>query len=744
MSSRDGNSSGRPPAGGASSSLRRRILADRLAAFLIAGGGIGVVIAILLIFLFIGREAVPLIAGSRLGEPTALALTGGGEPWLVGTDSFQDLAWHLDGEGHLAVVDRTGGGVQQQLAVELDSRERITASALDGGAGAERFLLGTSAGRLLNCRLNVRRVSTDEGRHSVAVLQQGAIALPPDSLAAAAGPVERLAWARGENRSLVVWTAAGRPAVAIEDRDEETWSRLPLPAGLADLAPVALAVAPSGERLALGLASGELVVLDLRGGVPGPVLRWDSGLQRLTALTFQIGSGRLVAGDNSGRLASFMETRDSRDQPAWIPALGLEHHQAPIVQLAPGPRDRSLLSVDAQGLALLHYTTTGRTLLSAQLPAGSRTLSFSPRSDAVVAGGAGLLQVAKLDNPHPEISWRALFGQLHYEGYGEAASVWQSTGGSDDFESKFGLLPLIFGTLKGTFFALLISVPLALLGAIYISQFAPTWLARTIKPAIEIMAALPSVIVGFLAGLVFAPYLETHLSSVLAFTVLLPLLVVLMVPVWQRIPGHRLGPKGLPQLAQGLVLTLVALATAYALGPWLDAHVFGGSLIGWLHGTGGIVYDQRNSLVVGFALGFAVIPIIFTMAEDALSNVPDALVNASLALGASRWTTVARVVLPGAAAGVFAAVMIGLGRAIGETMIVLMATGNTPLMDASPFNGFRALSACIAVEIPEAPMGGTLYRVLFLQALLLFLFTFVINTAASWIGERLRKSHGRF
>jgi phosphate transport system permease protein len=104
---------------------------------------------------------------------------------------------------------------------------------------------------------------------------------------------------------------------------------------------------------------------------------------------------------------------------------------------------------------------------------------------------------------------------------------------------------------------------------------------------------------------------------------------------------------------------------------------------------------------------------------------------------------VARVVLPGAAAGVFAAIMIGLGRAIGETMIVLMATGNTPLMDISPLNGFRAMSACIAVEIPEAPLGSTLYRLLFLTALLLFLFTFVINSAASWIGERLRKSHGR-
>ncbi len=136
-------------------------------------------------------------------------------------------------------------------------------------------------------------------------------------------------------------------------------------------------------------------------------------------------------------------------------------------------------------------------------------------------------------------------------------------------------------------------------------------------------------------------------------------------------------------------------------------------------------FDQRNCLVVGFAMGFAVIPIIFTISEDALSNVPQRLISASLALGATRWQTAMRVVLPTASPGIFSAIMIGFGRAVGETMIVLMATGNTPVLDWNIFTGMRTLSANIAVEIPEAPYGGTLYRVLFLAGLLLFAATFV-------------------
>jgi len=160
----------------------------------------------------------------------------------------------------------------------------------------------------------------------------------------------------------------------------------------------------------------------------------------------------------------------------------------------------------------------------------------------------------------------------------------------------------------------------------------------------------------------------------------------------------------------------------------------------WPHITGA-KFEQRNSLVVGFMMGFAVIPIIFTISEDAISNVPGALRSGSLALGASRWQTAMRVVLPTASAGIFSAMMIGLGRAVGETMIVVMATGNTPVMDFNIFSGMRTLSANIAVELPEAPLHSTLYRALFLGAMILFLMTFVVNTVAEILRQHLREKY---
>ncbi len=162
----------------------------------------------------------------------------------------------------------------------------------------------------------------------------------------------------------------------------------------------------------------------------------------------------------------------------------------------------------------------------------------------------------------------------------------------------------------------------------------------------------------------------------------------------------------------------------------LERALFAGDFKAWLLAAAGVTYDQRNAVVVGFALGFAVIPIIFTLAEDAFSNVPPRLISASLALGATRWQAARTVAIPAASPGLFAAVMTGFGRAVGETMIVLMATGNTPILSLSPFDGMRTMSACIAVELPEAPYGGSLYRVLILTALLLFAMTFVLNTAA--------------
>ncbi|HYE60490.1 MAG TPA: ABC transporter permease subunit [Phycisphaerales bacterium] len=150
-------------------------------------------------------------------------------------------------------------------------------------------------------------------------------------------------------------------------------------------------------------------------------------------------------------------------------------------------------------------------------------------------------------------------------------------------------------------------------------------------------------------------------------------------------------------------------------------------------------YSQRNSLVVGVIMGFAVIPIIYTISEDALRAVPNHLRSASLGVGATPWQTAVRVVLPTAASGIFSAIMIGLGRAVGETMIVLMATGNTPEISANLFSGLRTLAANIAVELPEAARGDTHYRVLFLCGLVLFVLTFAINTTAEIVRQRFRK-----
>jgi phosphate transport system permease protein len=362
------------------------------------------------------------------------------------------------------------------------------------------------------------------------------------------------------------------------------------------------------------------------------------------------------------------------------------------------------------------------------------------------------LHIYKLSDPHPEASFRALFGKIWYEGASAPKYEWQSTGASDDFEPKLSMIPLIFGTIKGTIYAMLFALPIAILAAVYTSQFLHPSFRIIVKPTMEIMASLPSVVLGFLAALWLAPILETRVPSIMMMSILVPAVALLfgwawsMLPIQIRVlikPGY-----------EWVVFLPIFFATAYIswqLGPWIEKILFvvkdpsTGKMVGdfrlWWPQVTNTPFEQRNSLVVGFMMGFAVIPIIFTIAEDALSNVPAALRSGSLALGASRWQTALRIVLPTASAGIFSAVMIGLGRAVGETLIVVMATGNTPIMSFNIFSGMRTLSANIAVELPEAPVAGTLYRTLFLGGLVLFVLTFIVNTIAEVMRQRLREKY---
>jgi len=516
------------------------------------------------------------------------------------------------------------------------------------------------------------------------------------------------------------------------------WSPLSLP----EVQEVSRAIwSADGTHLWMGTRKGDLHFVDLEGS---PALLGSLSLgEPITALGFVLGQNSLLVGGERGSISACQALKkEDGFHLQWFHRF--QSLQGAVQGFKASQRDKRFLSWSTSQMAVDHLTTESR--LFSVLSTGITHGALSPRGEFIYGStDGGEVRSWSLDVPHPEVSAKVLWGKVHYEGYEKPEQVWQSSGGTDDFEPKLSLMPLVFGTLKGTLFAMLFALPLAIFGALYTSQFAHPRLKNIIKPAVEIMAALPSVVLGFLAGLVLAPLLERAAIHVVLMPFFALLAACIVAPLWTRMPkAFRLG-WGQGREALWLIPAIcIGFGLCIVLAPSFERAFLGGDFRAWLLARHGVTYDQRNAIVVGFAMGFAVIPIIFSVSEDALSSVPRSLASASLACGASPWQTAWRVILPTASPGIFSAVMVGLGRAIGETMIVLMATGNTPLMDWSPFNGMRTLAANIAVEAPEAPVHGTLYRVLFLTALLLFALTFILNTGAEIIRQHLRKRYETF
>ncbi|MGQ9494814.1 MAG: ABC transporter permease subunit [Thermoanaerobaculaceae bacterium] len=461
-----------------------------------------------------------------------------------------------------------------------------------------------------------------------------------------------------------------------------------------------------------------------------------------TAISLLLGDLTCLVGDASGNVKAYNLYREGGT--SLLEAFATFPGEGPVLALASSPRNKAF-AVVRPGWLEIDYLTSRRRLAKTAVARGQELrVFFSPRGDRVlVTGDQGSGESFQLKLGHPEVTLATLFGKVRYEGQREASWSWQSTGGSNAFESKLSLLPLIFGSLKGAAYAMLFSAPLAFMAALYTSQFASQRLRRLVKPLVELMAGVPSVVVGFVAALVFAPWLAKNLEAVLLAFFLLPLALLLagklceLRPRWWQLRLQRRG-----ELALAAALAVGSVVLAGKLGPLLGKTLFGGSLVEFLQTRWGAPYDQRNAIVAGVALGFAVLPVIFTLAEEALSNVPENLVYAALSLGASRAKAAWTVVVPGAAPGLVAAVLLGFGRAAGETMIVLMASGNAPLLSFSPLVGMRTMAACIAVELPEAAYGDSLYRVLLLLALLLFAFTFLINLVGQKVSSALKRRFG--
>jgi phosphate transport system permease protein len=839
---------------------------DAVARGLITAGGIGTIVAVLLVGVFLLVVAAPLFWPARAAPEGAAAIEGA-EPMAIGSDESGSVAWILgtDGVRGIDIADGTtllerpaaASGIEGCTAVRVVPGSLMAAVGFADGS-FRTGKLGLESTYVDAADLTEEQRPTDDRK--AVLLDDTVIVRGKSGQLSRVSLVTDLATAGGESLpkriiNLDVTPLATGSLVAALDEDgtvrvESAKSRLNMLTGKrtvsiagATIRPVDgfrprfVRVSELGDQLFLFAADGagrRYVIRDVE--TPVAMESFSAG-GPVTAVARLFGGTALAVARGDGTIAMmFTARRDpavplddvtfaedglrmvtAREFPPAEPGLA-------VTAIASSPRSRLFVVADAAGGMRLLQSTAGTEVINLPRPAATAdtatvsSVAISDRENRVLAAGPSGLGVWSIDAGYPEVSFRTLLMPVWYESYPGPVQAWETTG-HEAFESKFGLMPLIFGTIKATLYSMLFATPIALLAALYTSQFMhPTWRAR-VKPTIEMMASLPSVVLGFVAGLVFAPFIEQFLMPVLTAFFVVPATVVLMAHLWQLMPDGvraRLTPVRFAFVAFGALP--LGFAAAWAAAPLVEQIVFQGDVRAWLHGRGsgfggwvvatlplaavatvwlvgvfvnpwlrrialgwsrtraalvalavfaggGVAavilamaaasfmsaigletrggmfgtYVQRNALIVAVGMSFAIIPLIFTIADDALSSVPEHLRSASLGAGATPWQTAVRVIVPAAASGLFSAVMIGLGRAVGETMVVLMAAGNTPLMSWNIFNGFQTLSAAIATELPEAARGSTHYRVLFLAALVLFGMTFVVNTAAELVRQRFRR-----
>ena len=734
------------------------IFTDNFMAGVIRLGGVLVVTAVLGIFVFIGFQIWPLFVGASVSEIRSTEVEEAGFEILV-LDEWGELPLLVDRSGRVFAIDLETGALSA-VPVSFQKEKEITAVSLTRDKGL--LVFGTSDGHFATAKVVFTRDHAQNGKVGVQIETS-----PWYQIGSGNKAITHIAYNDSGTRKLAAavmgeGTATEVHAVILEQKRTLMGAGKIDVGGRFNLTPE---VRGEPDRLLVNSKADAVIVSSRSGKVEYFFLEGDKDLllrqvfepfgdtsdPAIASMDFLFGDVSLVFTNPKGlnRVFSLFVPEGSSQrlfgQTKEFPAL-----ESGATFFAASLRNKGFL-LGSGNQASLRYSTTESIRWQKKLPFEVSLAAISGKNDQILfLDSSGKLHIYSLKDPHPETSWKALFGKIWYEGSDRPEFAWQSTGGSDWFEPKLSLVPLMVGTMKGTLYAMLFALPIALMAAMYTSQFLEPHFRRVVKPTMEVMASLPSVVLGFLAALWLAPLIEDRVPSILCVIIALPASAALagwaisMAPVrvrkWMK-PGWEF-------FAFLPVFFLVAWG-AWEFGPVLERTVFvvtdptTGARVAdfrrWWPEVTGTPFEQRNSLVVGFMMGFAVIPIIFTIAEDALSNVPPALRAGSLAVGASRWQTARLIVLPTAAAGIFSAVMIGLGRAVGETMIVVMATGNTPVMDLNIFSGMRTLSANIAVELPEAPHNGTLYRTLFLGAMLLFLMTFAVNTIAEILRQHLRE-----
>jgi phosphate transport system permease protein len=734
--------------------LKPRLIRDAWFRRVMTFGGLSVIIAITLIFFYLASVVVPMFLPAQLGDPRpvkTVAPEAGATAYLA-LDELREVGARYGLDGRIQYFSFATGAPLQDIRVAIPDGVAITSFA--AGEASFRFkAFGLADGRVVVFR-QVFDVTFAGDKRTVTPKIEYPLGEEPIVLDEQGAAIRQLSvQVEGERMTAAGLTADGRLVlVALEGSRNLITGAVTLQRTTGTVP----AVEGTVREVIVEVKQRELLVVHGDRFIsqfsienkarPTLMSRFEAvpAGERITATTVLSGGYSLIVASDKGSLVQWFGVRDANNVPVMTRIRDFKPMPAAVTTLTAEHFRKGFVAGDELGNVGVYYTTSRRLVADERFSRQPIShIEVGPRANGLlVADRTGQVWSADLVNDYPEVSFSSLWQKVWYEGYERAEYLWQSSAGTSDFEPKFSLAPLTFGTLKAAFYAMLISIPLAILGAIYTAYFMSPRMRKVVKPSIEIMEALPTVILGFLAGLWLAPLADNNLPAVLLCFVVIPLSIFVAAGIWRQLP-HALTVRVAPGWEAALLIPVVMFAIwlCFQVGHPIEVVFFRGDMPNWLSNELGITYEQRNSLVVGIAMGFAVTPTIFSIAEDAIFSVPKHLTSGSLALGATTWQTLMRVVMLTASPGIFSAVMIGLGRAVGETMIVLMATGNTAVMDLSIFTGFRTLSANIGVEMPEAAVGTTHYRLLFLSALVLFVFTFAVNTVAELVRHRLREKY---
>ena len=734
--------------------IRRRNAKDSVAKYSISIGGMSVIFAVLLIMFFLLYVVMPLFVPPTMEKNIEYAVPGGTseKSLYYGVDEYQASAIRFTESGKLVGFKIDDGSINFSDSLPLEGAT-VTAYTVVNEL-KQIIALGLSNGKILFAQYGYDVSYPDDVR---TISPKVTFPFGEKAIEVADGKIALLAVKASDSQVRIAYQVEGAKTIAVNEYTK-TESMLTDSISLELGSQGQFESSVEGKWLMLDSSGRNLYVISKEGiadyydvtGVREPELIQQVNLlkegEQPSVIRFLLGDYSLMIGTNKGNIYQWFPIRDEQNDFSLKEIRKFEVSDSAIQSIGIELARKGFAATDANGTFHLLHSTSERRLgsLSAVEQASANMVTMTPRADgAIVETSEGKLVHFEIENEHPDVSVSSLWGKVWYEGYEEPTYTWQSSSASSDFEPKFSMVPLTFGTIKAAVYSMLFAVPIAILAAIYTAFFMDKATRQWVKPSVEMIEALPTVILGFLAGLWLAPYMEANLPGFFAILLVLPIGIILFGFAWSRMPENIRLMIPVGRRAVVMIPVIIFLGWfALQLSSPIEDSFFDGNMRQWLTVSAGIDFDQRNAMVIGFAMGFALIPTIFSVTEDAIYNVPSYLVNGSLALGASGWQTLVGVVLPTASPGIFSAIMLGFGRGVGETMIVLMASGNTPLTEVNIFEGMRTLSANLAVEMAEAEVSSSHYRVLFLSGLVLFIFTFFFNTLAEVVRQRMRRKYG--